>query len=545
MKRRVKTSRIILLFLLSFLISIHIRALHAGEDSVEFKVNRVVWGDDIDSPIKTYPGDSEVPLTVEVQNLSPDKTIKGVKATLLLDNSPFTDIYGKPNATSTGKPTVGEVLKPTDQIEPKSFFTLTFTLNIDDDAIPGTYKQTMIVKYSVESGNDFVEGKPQKLKVEIIISKIESTVTVNVSPQVIEEGEAISVSGSISPAPENATVILRFMGPEREFNITTKTNLDGSFTESFRPEINGTWNVNASWSGDAKHEGAWSSVSFEVRPRVSLSIATSDNKIVGGFDNEFTITIINDGEVPVSALDVSLTIPDPLIVHGKSSWKINYLDVENSTSIHFKVYAPDSAIDNTYSGSLTINYRDDYGESHTDMFPIGLVVTGRVELILYDKMIKPQVVRNGSRFEITATLLNKGTVSAMYVNVSIQSNPILHLTPESASYIGEIEKNSQSPFTLNAYVREDVGNGTYPISMKITYRDDQHIDHSFNTTFYLAVINVKTKPQISEGSSSLFTPLFEQIIMLLTALLTSSVILILYRRHLSRQEDAQLGEDSK
>ncbi len=545
MRKRVKISRIVLLFLLFSLILIQIRTLDVRGDSVEFKVNRVVWGDNIDNPIKAYPGDSEVPLTVEVQNLSPDKTIKGVTATLLLDNSPFTDIYGRPNASAAGKPTVGEILNPTDKIEPKSFFTVTFTLNIDEDAIPGTYKQTMIMKYSVESGNDFVAGTPQKLIIEIVVSKNESTITVNVSPQVIEEGETISVSGSVSPAPENATVILRFIGPEREFNITTKTNLDGSFTESFRPDVNGTWNVNASWPGDAKYEGAWSSISFEVRPRVSLSIATSSNRIVGGFDNNFTITIINDGKVPVSALDVSLTIPNPLVVHGKSSWKINYLDVGDSASIDLIVYAPDSAIDNTYSGSLTVNYRDDYGDSHTDTFPIGLVVTGRVELVLYGRMIKPQVVRNGSKFEITATLLNKGTVSAMYVNASIQPSHILYLTSESASYIGEIEENSQAPFTLNAYVREDVKNGTYPISMRITYRDDQHIDHSFNTTFYLTVINVKKTPQSSQKSSTLFTPSFEQILMLLTVLITSSAILILYRRHLSKQENVQLGESSQ
>ena len=119
--------------------------------------------------------------------------------------SPFTDIYGNKEASASGKPTVGEILNPKDQIEPESFFTLTFTLDIDEDAVPGIYEQTMIVKYSAESGNDFVEGDPQKLTVEMVISKNKSTVTVNVSPQVVEEGESICVSSSIDPAPENAT----------------------------------------------------------------------------------------------------------------------------------------------------------------------------------------------------------------------------------------------------------------------------------------------------------------------------------------------------
>ena len=544
MKKGIKTNLFLISILLFSLISFRTEILQVRCDEyVEFKVSRVAWGDDIDSPIKAYPGDSEVPLTVEVQNLSPDKTIKGVMATLLLDNSSFTDIYGNRNASATGKPTVGEVLNPTDKIEPKSFFTLTFTLDIDEDAVPGIYEQTMIVKYSVESGNDFVEGDPQHLTVEIVVSKNESTITVNVSPQVVEEGESIRVSGSIDPAPENATVTLTYIGPERRFNSTAEVNLDGSFAESFKPDINGTWSVNASWIGDVKYEGSWASVTFEVRPSVSLSIITSSNRIIGGLDNKFTITIVNDGKVPVSALDASLTVPNPLVVHGRNSWRIQYLDVGNSTTINFVIYAPDASIDSTYSGSFSINYRDDYGESHTDTFPLGLVVVGRVELILYSRMIRPQPARNGSKVEITATLLNRGTVSAMYVNASIVPNPILRLTSESTTYIGEIEENSQSPFTLDVYVKDNVKNGTYPVVMKITYRDDQYVDHVFNSTFYLTVVAVKTKHTASQETAVFSILPSEQVFMLVTIVVVSAAILILYRRHLSRQERSmQPGE---
>ena len=544
MKKGIKTNLFLISILLFSLISFRTEILQVRCDEyVEFKVSRVAWGDNIDSPIKAYPGDSEVPLTVEVQNLSPDKTIKGVMATLLLDNSSFTDIYGNRNASATGKPTVGEVLNPTDKIEPKSFFTLTFTLDIDEDAVPGIYEQTMIVKYSVESGNDFVEGDPQNLTVEIVVSKNESTITVNVSPQVVEEGESIRVSGSIDPAPENATVTLTYIGPERRFNSTAEVNLDGSFAESFKPDINGTWSVNASWTGDVKYEGSWASVTFEVRPSVSLSIITSSNRIIGGLDNKFTITIVNDGKVPVSALDASLTVPNPLVVHGRNSWRIQYLDVGNSTTINFVIYAPDASIDSTYSGSFSINYRDDYGESHTDTFPLGLVVVGRVELILYSRMIRPQPARNGSKVEITATLLNRGTVSAMYVNASIVPNPILRLTSESTTYIGEIEENSQSPFTLDVYVKDNVKNGTYPVVMKITYRDDQYVDHVFNSTFYLTVVAVKTKHTASQETAVFSILPSEQVFMLVTIVVVSAAILILYRRHLSRQERSmQPGE---
>jgi len=542
LNERIKIGFILFILVFSLLL-LRIEISPVRCDEVKFEVSRVVWGDNIDSPIKAYPGDTEIPLTVEVQNLSPDKTIKGVSAILMLDNSPFTDVYGNRNASATGKPTVGEVLNPTDEIKPKGFFTLTFTLDIDEDAIPGTYTQSMTVKYSVESNNDFVEGTPRKLSIEIVVSKMESTISVSVSPQVIEEGEAIRVAGTIDPAPENATVTLRYIGPNHEFNSTLKVNLNGSFAESFKPDAQGTWSVNASWPGDIKYEGSWALVSFEVRPPVSLRIITSSNRLVGGRDNRFTIMIVNDGEVPLSALEASLTVPNPLVVHGKNSWKIEYLDSGNSTTINLIIYAPDTSIGSTYSGSLSINYRDDYGESHTDTFPLGLVVVGKVELVLYDKTINPQLAKNGSKVEFTASLLNKGTVSAMYVNASILPNPILRLTSESATYIGEIEENSQSPFTVGAYVRENVKNGTYPVTVKITYRDDQQVDHDFNITIYLRVIAVETKPSSSEENINFFSSQLEESFVLITVLVSSAAILLLYKRHLARQgRSIQPGE---
>ena len=82
--------------ILSIASSINIVPVY-GSPSVELQVTRVVWGTDPDNPVKTYPGDAETPLTVEMQNSSPNETIKGVKAVLMLQDHPFTDIYGSSN----------------------------------------------------------------------------------------------------------------------------------------------------------------------------------------------------------------------------------------------------------------------------------------------------------------------------------------------------------------------------------------------------------------------------------------------------------------
>ncbi|KYH41698.1 MAG: hypothetical protein AYL31_003840 [Candidatus Bathyarchaeota archaeon B26-1] len=523
----------LLMVLFLLLVPVEVQPLQS-RPSVSFEVTRVVWGEDPDNPTKAYPGSTEVPLTVEVQNLSPNETIKGVKAVLLLENSPFTDVYGNSNATATGQPEISEVLSPTDEILPKGFFTLTFTLNVDEDALPGTYSCEMILEYSVNCSGIYLEGEPQTLTVEIILSKIESTISCSISPQTVERGEVIEVSGSISPALENVTVTLTYEGPDGSvYTRNVRTDVEGSFRDSFQPKVEGSWSVNASWPGDEKHEGSWVSASFEVRFPVSIDIVTSNNRLTGGLDNDFNITILNTGGVPVSTIEATLTMPSPLIVHGDNSWSFEYLEPGGSITIPVKVYAPEGSIGSTYSGSLTLNYRDDYGESHGESYPIGLIIVGRIELVVYGKEVAPQPVKPGSKVSITATLLNKGNVAARYVNASIVPNSLLDLTSESASYIGEVEENSPAPFTLTAYVRGDAEEGAFPIKINITYRDDQYRDHSFNVTVYITVEKPPQGGADSGVEGSLTGSLLEVGVILLTLAGASAALVILYRRRLS------------
>lgn len=536
-RKKHEISVVCIILILSCLVSASVLPIH-GSPSVYLKVSRVVWGEDPDSPIKAYPGDEGAALTVEAQNYS-NKTIKGVEATLTL-SYPFMDIYGNSNATATGEPSdIGDIMNQTGEILPGGFFTLTFSLDIDSNALPSSYSYDMTVSYIVKEGGDWLQGEPKILTINFVVSKIQATITSSVSPQTVKKGESVDVSGSIDPAIENVTVILVYKRPNAStVTRNLKTDVEGTFRESFQPDVEGSWSVNASWSGDARHKEDWTSVSFEVRYSVSLSVKTSNNRLTGGLDNSFNITLQNNGGVLISTIDATLSIPSPLIVHGNNHWTFESLETGNSTLIPVEIYPPPSSIGATYSGSLNLNYRDDYGESHSDDYPIGLAITGRIELIAYDKILNPQPVKPGSKVSITATLLNKGNIAAKYVNASIMPDAVLGLTAESTAYVGEVEENSPAPFTLTANINSNTQNGTYPVTVSITYRDDQYADHSFNATFYVLVVKEYGQP-ISDGTEGLLGPLSEAALVLVTLLGASAVILLLYWRHLSSQRRSQ------
>ncbi|MCJ7633229.1 hypothetical protein MUP77_12660, partial [Candidatus Bathyarchaeota archaeon] len=146
-----------------------------SQPAVEFKVNRVVWGQTLNTPATAYPGNTGVALTIEVQNYS-NETIKGVEAKLLLAY-PFTDSYGKLNATATGQPSVGSILSPTDLINATSFFTLTFSLNINPNALPTSYTYEMVLNYFIKSQTLYLKGQAKTVSVEFTISKIATAMT--------------------------------------------------------------------------------------------------------------------------------------------------------------------------------------------------------------------------------------------------------------------------------------------------------------------------------------------------------------------------------
>jgi len=71
----------------------------------------------------------------------------------------------------------------------------------------------------------------------------------------------ISVSGAINPAVSGATVTLTYWKPDAtSFTRTVTTGSDGTFTDSYTPDMRGNWLVRASWAGDASHAAAMSTM---------------------------------------------------------------------------------------------------------------------------------------------------------------------------------------------------------------------------------------------------------------------------------------------
>ena len=111
-------------------------------------------------------------------------------------------------------------------------------------------------------------------------AKVFTVISCSVSSREIFEGETVRVTGVISPAVSGVVVTLTYTRPDRRsFTRTVKTGSDGSFSDSYQPDISGLWSVYASWEGDAEYEGTESQpVQFNVSVKPSGEEETAEEE---------------------------------------------------------------------------------------------------------------------------------------------------------------------------------------------------------------------------------------------------------------------------
>lgn len=134
-----------------------------------------------------------------------------------------------------------------------------------------------------------------------------------VSPTAIMLGDSVNVGGGIFPAVSGATVTVTYKRPDlTEVTNTVTSGTDGTFTDSYTPDVDGIWTVVTSWPGSAT-QGASTSrpVLLTVTP-VKL-MPTS----ISRWANPTTVTIgdsvnFGGGILPaVSGATVTLTFTKP------------------------------------------------------------------------------------------------------------------------------------------------------------------------------------------------------------------------------------------
>jgi hypothetical protein len=280
-------------------------------------------------------------------------------------------------------------------------------------------------------------------------------------------------------------------------------------------------------------------VSGQVR---NLDVKTNPTTLESGFNTTVIVNIINDFE-PIYDVDISMNFPQsqvaltsPVVI-GISNWRFEKIKEGEDITIEPLIFVPKDAAGSGYVANVMISYKrlgyiSPYSESHY----VGFYAKGEVDMVAYEFTVEEEQVVAGSSLSITASLLNKGTVTARFTNITLLPHPILILKPESYSYLGDVDPNSPSPFTLEAIVKNDTKEGMYKMNILTEYEDEERRSHAFENEvdIYVVIQTVETGPESLQDK--VIEIIKNNLLYIIIGLAIIIIIVIIIRRLTSKSE---------
>lgn len=119
-------------------------------------------------------------------------------------------------------------------------------------------------KLVVESDKGIFTLSPEDIKIKFPTKNI---LSMNV-PEEVNRGDALPIEGSMNPSEEGAKISLTYIKPNGTEIIRVATiDRNGTFTDNFAPDIEGTWWVKASFNGTKDYAASSTNLSsFRVQP---------------------------------------------------------------------------------------------------------------------------------------------------------------------------------------------------------------------------------------------------------------------------------------
>ena len=203
-----------------------------------------------------------------------------------------------------------------------------------------------------------------------------------------------------------------------------------------------------------------------------LTMTVTGQSLTAGFNNTVTISLLNNYYSTIYDTDIVATIPAPLSLIGDDHWRYSSIALGQTVTISFQVYAPTSAIDNSYQGSVTATYKQLGDISSTEeSHALSFSVHGWINLIIYGVQMTPSTVAPGGNATISGTVLNSGNIAAYNANVTVKSEA---LAPSSSSnaFIGQVDPNIPRPFSLLIIFKPNLPEGNHSITVRVTVIDN-------------------------------------------------------------------------
>jgi hypothetical protein len=459
-----------------------------------FAVVQVFWGTSLNRTAEVYPGDQNVPLTVVIQNVGTGAdgwtqyTINGIRASLWLPTPAITDVTGASYSSAYYSSATG--------VPPGGSFSLTFRVNINTTASPGTYSCEMNLKYLVQIGANWVTGEDQSLAVSVpLLGKC--TLVVTATGNSITAGSSNTLYINILNNGSTTTPVL-----DVSLTLPTPLILSGDnywhFTnvapgESAKIQlavyvpplvsIGTTYQATLSIAYQTPYGNVRTEthlvglrVCEAIQPLMAVSIVGGE--LTAGSMNNLYFTIKNNGSMPVTVLDLHLTLPPPLVLFGDSHWHFTDIAPRTSVKISASAYAPIVAAGTAYQATLSLTYQTQLGDVHTETLSVGLIVLGVVYPALTVSISGSELI-GGYANNVSLTITNVGSDPISILDsvltwqgaAAATTTPPLLLMGDNKWRFTDIPAKGTVSINLKIFSTISAIGGAYQGTLAFTYQD--------------------------------------------------------------------------
>ncbi|HYC12426.1 MAG TPA: hypothetical protein VEC02_07215 [Nitrososphaerales archaeon] len=393
---------------------------------------------------------------------------------------------------------------------------------------------------SFEALSDSVEAG-QNSTIPVTLRNLGSGVVSDIHTQITSSGQSsvldqFPIIGSLEPNA-SATADIGIYVPQNLAGAPLTLTFTSSYTDEYGNA--GTYSQTV---------GLYSANTTTTLPSTLVSVRPLRSQVSVGTQSDIAFLVEDAGPDSLISPVLSLAVPSPLVVTQNSTYPIQGGILRPGQAVVYEavVGSSTSSTPGYYSASVTVNYLDSSGSLKSASFSSGLVLSGKVDLIIQD----PQVTQGSSTLVVTGTILNEGFSSAYYASVT--GSLAGAKGSSQPDYLGEVDPNTPLPFSVTInYTPKATANLPANITVNISYQDSlglagqqlSKVPTTLESAEQLLQSQVSTSSSSSSSGSSALTYLEYGVIAALVVVALVGAIYI--RRNRAGAIDSEAASNHK
>lgn len=209
------------------------------------------------------------------------------------------------------------------------------------------------------------------------------------------------------------------------------------------------------------------------------------------------VTVKNIGTSVAKKLLTQIELPGDAPFSIKFSSDSNYVNSVSTNGTHkisFSIDVAKEAKSGIYGVTLNHTYLDDNNKELTDTDTVYIKITNdtysSANVVLHDFVNSSQNILPGDKFTLSANIRNSGETTANNIQVvldGLKSDEIYLSGSTGSLYFNNMVAGSTENAAFSLTASNKVKGGTYPITFKVTYKDENGEQHENSYVYYVVI----------------------------------------------------------